>query len=485
MSDGNHRGIHWSEGMLILPHHFQAQDAHWSGRQALARQSSRPYAYGLRRLRIQPEALANQEFRVTELTALTRAGTLLTLPGNTTLPSLSLVAGAAADTDTVGEVTRQGSFFVQLALPHGHQPQAGDDHCRFRVAEVEWRDVDREDSYETLEVQTFHARLIVTSSIAAPEGAEALPLARLTRSTEAGGGLVLDRTYIPPLLACDAWPILEEDILQAVKARVQSAARALADKLKAQGGLEAANQPAVRRNLHWLQTLNGGVTTLTQVAAARGLPPFEAYLELCRLVGQLAIFRPEMTAPDADELPEYDHDDLGRIFHQAALALTLPDDRPSKVRRLDLRWNDAGDFFEVKLPGEVSRGRTQLFVGMRTDLKPDTLDRFIGENYLNWKLGAAAQIAEITNGGLPGVDLHRLAGVHADLPAADDLHYYALEQQGDYWQRAEEAGTLALHLVPQFMQAKPHRGAHDAWVHNGRDPSRSRQIEFFLFAVQR
>ena len=57
--------------------------------------------------------------------------------------------------------------------------------------------------------------------------------------------------------------------------------------------------------------LNEASTVLNTIAFAEGIHPFTAYLELCRLVGQLAIFGESRRAP---KIPAYDHDDLGGCF---------------------------------------------------------------------------------------------------------------------------------------------------------------------------
>jgi len=48
------------------------------------------------------------------------------------------------------------------------------------------------------------------------------------------------------------------------------------------------------------------------MAYARGIHPLTAYLELCRLVGQLSILDAAVLVPPA--LPPYNHDDLGGCF---------------------------------------------------------------------------------------------------------------------------------------------------------------------------
>ena len=57
--------------------------------------------------------------------------------------------------------------------------------------------------------------------------------------------------------------------------------------------------------------MNEGHSVLSHVAFAPGVHPADAYLELCRIVGQLSVFGADARPP---ELPRYDHDDLGGCF---------------------------------------------------------------------------------------------------------------------------------------------------------------------------
>ena len=58
---------------------------------------------------------------------------------------------------------------------------------------------------------------------------------------------------------------------------------------------------------------NEALAYLSNLAFVEGIHPLPAYLELCRLVGQLSIFHATRRPPD---LPRYNHDDLGGCFHR-------------------------------------------------------------------------------------------------------------------------------------------------------------------------
>ena len=60
--------IHWSEGLFLKPHHFQAADRAWSEVLQTGEQWDHPYHYGIRRLELSPEAIANYQFQAMQAT---------------------------------------------------------------------------------------------------------------------------------------------------------------------------------------------------------------------------------------------------------------------------------------------------------------------------------------------------------------------------------------------------------------------------------
>ena len=61
-----------------------------------------------------------------------------------------------------------------------------------------------------------------------------------------------------------------------------------------------------------LSVLNEAYLGLAPLAFTPGIHPFPAYQELCRIMGRLSIFRASRRYPD--DLPRYDHDNLGPVF---------------------------------------------------------------------------------------------------------------------------------------------------------------------------
>src|SRR5262249_23019591 len=145
----------------------------------------------------------------------------------------------------------------------------------------------------------------------APPGCEVLPIARVERSAQAEAVPQLQEVYIPPLLACDAWEPLRQGILQQIYDRVGKLVKQRAQQVRSRRITFDSQSPGDRQIFEGLRVLNEASAYLGVMAQAQGVHPLPAYLELCRLVGRLAIFG---TDPEPPELPPSDHDDLGRCF---------------------------------------------------------------------------------------------------------------------------------------------------------------------------
>jgi predicted component of type VI protein secretion system len=76
--------------MLVLPHHFQAAQANLVDAFNSSIDWLNPFAYGLRNLTINLDALANFEVRIPRLQARLKDGTLVSVPENAHLSTLDL-----------------------------------------------------------------------------------------------------------------------------------------------------------------------------------------------------------------------------------------------------------------------------------------------------------------------------------------------------------------------------------------------------------
>ena len=138
-------------------------------------------------------------------------------------------------------------------------------------------------------------------------------MARVEKSERAESTPQLDETYIPPLLACDAWHVLSVGILQEIYDRIGRKIEKLAGQAVSRGLSLESTVPKTMLILSQLRELNEAYATLTNLAFVEGIHPLLAYQELCRIVGQLSILSPTRRTP---AIPRYNHDDLGGCFYK-------------------------------------------------------------------------------------------------------------------------------------------------------------------------
>lgn len=462
------RPVHWSEGMLVLPHHFQAAQSNLLDWLATSQDWIFANGYGIRALEINLDALKNFEVRVPRLQARLKDGTLLAVPENAHLPILDLKS-VMSETPEV---------YLQLALPEviagkANAARQGDGQ-RFLTTTEEWEDRNDGGNPRPIETHRHNARLLATPTRDAPKGFESIPLVKLRRAQTAEAPPEIDESYIPPLLSCDAWKPLKEGVLASINAKLGAFIKTQAEYLRTHGGWSEANQPQIRMGIMQLFAINSSYPYLTQLTLAAGVHPFLLYTELCRLLGQLSLFRPDWQPP---ELPKYDHDDLARIFRQIKIELDpLCQVAKGKVQRYP--FMGIQDWMEVTLDPNWMRGH-RFYVGARSELPPELLEKLFSNKWLDWKLGSPRSILKIYEQGLAGVPLKRVLGVHATLPALANVTYFEIVQEGVYWEEVAETRGLALKVNERYVRGN-FVGQSTITVVDPKNQSRDLGLELFV-----
>ena len=440
------RPVHWSEGMLVLPHHFQAASAYQSEQLTVSQNWQCPCNYGVRAMDLDRDALNNFEVRIPRLQARMRDGSLLLVPENAHLDILDLRP----------EMSDGQDVYLHLVVPEivqgkcnaGRKGRGNDE--RFLIEAEEWEDRNAAGNPRPIETHRFNARVVALPTLESPKGFESLPIGRLQRSQQADSPPQLAEDYIPPLLCCDCWPALRDGILGAVRAQLGSYTKMQADYLRTHGGWTEANQPQIRKGIAQLNAVNSSYPYLVQLTEALGVHPFLAYTELCRLVGQLSLFRDDWQPPD---LPIYDHDDLGRIFRAIKIELDVifrAEGPTAKVQRYP--FVGVQEWMEVALDPRWLRGNYGLYVGVRSELTAERLELLFSDRWLDWKLGSSRTILQIYRNAEAGLTLNRVAGVHQSLPALKNVTYFEIDLRGRYWEQSAESRTLALKVNERYIR---------------------------------
>jgi type VI secretion system protein ImpJ len=431
------REVHWHEGMFLRPQHLQADHRHQAQLLHLNNRWDHPFNWGLRAFTLDREALANHRFVLRTLEARLRDGNVVALPEDGTLPALDLKP----------LLENEPAVTVFLAVPVLQLGRANVAEApsrevgRYRVDSFELEDENTGLDPQPVQVRRLNLQLLVSGEDQA--GFEVLPLARVERSPEASATPQIHLPYIPPLLATDAWGPLHGDILQAVYNRIGRKIELLADQVLSRGiSLESRSQGDALI-VGQLRVLNEASALLRTLAFVRGCHPYPAYLELCRLVGQLAIFGDSRRPP---ELPCYDHDDLGGCFYQVRRYLDGLLDQIVEPDYKQRPFEGAGLRMQVALEPAWLESVWEMYVGVKSPLSSDECISLLTRGQLDMKIGSSERVDRIFQMGAAGLKLTYSPTPPRALPSMQGLIYFQVSRDSEEWQNVQKSLTLAIRL---------------------------------------
>jgi type VI secretion system protein ImpJ len=425
--------------MFLRPHHFQASARHTQYISHLSEKWDHYYNWGLGAAEIDMDALANYRLVVRGLKARMRDGTLVSIPEDGTLPT--------ADLKTAFE--GQNNLTVFLAVPIANLGKANvstngtTEGARFLLDAQELEDENTGVNPQRVDVRLLNLKVLLDTEDHA--GYEVLPICRVQKSAKAEGTPELDVTYIPPLLACEAWQPLLAGILQQIYDRIGKRIQLLAELVVSRGitfDSQAQGDPQIFAQL---RALNEAYALMGVMFFAQGVHPFPAYLELCRLVGQLSIFGPTRRPPD---LPKYDHDDLGGCFYRLKHYIdALFEDAP-KPDYKERPFIGAALRMQVSLEPSWLESIYQLFVGVKSTLSTDECINLLTKSSLDMKIGSSDRVDDIFKRGQAGLRFAHSQRPPRALPSLPGLIYFQVnrESQLEEWQNVQKSLTLALRL---------------------------------------
>jgi type VI secretion system protein ImpJ len=438
------RDVHWHEGMFLRQHHFL------SGRRESLRVGQlnakwdAHYNWGLRSIKLDADGLGNFRFSVSSLEARLRDGTLVQVPDDGQLQELDLKPALEANRRVTVHlavpVVKSGRANVSEAGP---SPDA-----RYHLVTQEVEDENTGTDPQLVTFRRPNLRLLLSTQDLT--GYTTLPIARVERTERAEATPQLDPTYFPSMLACDAWYDLQVGVLQAVYDRVGRKIEKLAGQAVSRGlTLDSRAQDTVHI-FGQLRELNEAYATLANLAFIEGVHPLTVYVELCRLVGQLAVFDPTRRPP---AIPRYNHDDLGGCFYRLKHHL---DHLLSIVPEPDYQerpFIGAGLRMQVSLERAWLDETARMFIGVHCTLDPEEVVRLMKPGALDMKVGSSERVEAIFRMGETGLKFAPAPNPPPALPRDPGLTYFQVsrDQADEEWKRVERSLTLAIRLNEELV----------------------------------
>jgi len=439
--------VHWEEGMFLRSHHFQAAQRHAQSRADLSEKWDLHYNWGLRSITLNRDALANFRFEVDSLRARLRDGTLVAAPEECALPSLDL--------KPVLQGGRKRTIY--LGLPkfnpsRNNVPIPGQDAAvRYAVDSIRLEDENTGVNPQLIKFRRLHARLLLDGQD--HSGFEVVPLGRVERSTEATAVPQLDAAFFPPLLACDAWDDLSRGIVQEVYHRVgRKIERLAAQVLSRRVPFESQTRGAALIFAQ-LREMNEAYATLGVLAFAEGVHPLKAYLELVRLVGQMAIFDAETRRPPP--IPRYDHDDLAGCFYRVKTHLDALLDVVVEPEYKERPFVGAGYRMLIQeLESAWLDSSWEMYIGVQSPLeRAQCVELLTDSSQLDMKVGGARRVEAIYRQRFPGLQFAHEPNPTQSLPRRPGLIYFQVDRDSEpeEWRQVVESRSLAIRVNDRFL----------------------------------
>jgi type VI secretion system protein ImpJ len=440
--------VNWTEGMLLRPQHFQATDRFWQELVATSDRFNHAYNYGLVEIEINEQALANLQLEVIGCKARLHDGTIIAFDASH-LDRVDLKSPSPGSTSLDEIFDKEESVIVYLAIPGfvdnagSNVSQAGGNGATTRYSSFDL-DVDDDSLSGNRKPISFRQENICFRFDAdGTQGFDYVPICRLRRSASGEGFPEIDPDYFPPCLAINAWPDLGINVVRKIYDMIESRVSQLS-KLLFDRDIDWSSQRPGDLNLFYLAgVLNEALGTLRCLAFAKGVHPFEAYKELCRIIGRLSILGPEKRSPD---FPLYDHDDLARIFKWAMREIDIRSNLPDDGVKSKF-FVGAGRTMRVTVDPDWFTPKWNLYIGIHhPTIKQQELFKVFVKQRPDWKFGSFDQIDEIFEQAKPGVKVSPLQQTPGPLAGRNNWVFLSVSENNHPWQRVTMTNSLAMRL---------------------------------------
>ncbi len=433
----------WSEGMFLTPHHFQQADRYTENLISRRLAAIRSLGWGVCRLQINTDALANGEFVLSKCAAILPDGTALDTPDLDPLPPARPI-DAAFD-------AKRNSLGVYLATPlarAGNLAFSAEGVSDGRPTRYHRRSLsaaDENSGGSEREIVLAAKTLRILFEGEPSDDYVTLKIAELSRS--ASGKYTLSDLYVPPCLYLSSSSHLVaylRRILEMISAK--STDLSSQRRQRSTGLVEFTMSEAA--NFWFLHTVNATIPVLMHLHGHPDVHPEDVFLVLARLAGELFTFSGEGHPKD---LPQYSHDAVGASFASmekkiSDLMGTVIPTRCSPIPLEKLR--------DSLFKGQLRDDRLlegQFYLAVMADVPED---KIIKEVPLKAKVSSSDKVDGLIAAALKGLPLRHLPSPPAEIPVQPGRQYFQVDKTGDHWEAVKKSRSISFYIPPEFKNLK-------------------------------
>jgi type VI secretion system protein ImpJ len=430
--------ILWGEGLFLRPQHFQRQDVYHETRLHHIANALHPYAWGVRSMQIDKDALVNSSLRFNDLSVVFPDGEIYNAPQDDNLPPIISLAEIP--------LTQQSITF-SLAVPslnwHGGNSAETNTNISARYSHHGEETPDLFTQAATAELMYLDKQVRVVSEFESLDSFVSFPIARLRR--EATGGFAIDTNFMAPSIS-----IKSNSILFLQMRRLMDSLQAKVDALYGHHREPSKNVIEFRSGdiaSFWLlNTASSAFATLTHLFHHPTLHPERYFEQLLNLTGQLMTFSKTHSLSD---LPIYKHEDPSPGFTKLHDMIKDLLDTVISSRYFEIALSEIKPSYHS---GRIDSGKiddkTAFFLGVSADMPALELVDIVP---LRFKIGAPDDVEKFVLSAMPGVRLVHSPQVPSALPVKPDTYYFSIENKGPLYERMLQAQSLSIY-VPSGVQ---------------------------------
>ena len=446
----NRHRVVWTKGMFLTPQHFQTQDQFFEDALQFRFAASHYANWGVTRLDIDSEALGNALFRLNQCSGIMPDGEPFDIPETDDMPPSRSVADHFPPTRDSLDVflgipeNRPRARNVTIPGPGQAESSPAPPSTRYLAETRMVADDNAGGEEKPVQVRRRTFRLVFEDEYR--DGFSCFRIAQVTRN--AAGMPILNPRFVAPSLDLASSPYLSMLLRRQIEILATKSATLSAPR-RQRGKVLAEFAPSETANFWLLHTVNSYLPELKHIWKVRHGHPEPAYVAMLRLAGALATFSLDA---HAENLPDYDHNDLGRCF-------TLLDDRirdlmetviPSKFVAVPLEVRDRFIWGGTVTEDQYFRN-SQFFLAISSKMGIDDLIRKVPQLI---KISSQDDIQRLIRNALPGITLRHTPVPPAAIPIRLDNQYFSLNQGGPLWDAITLSRQIAVHAPGEIVEPK-------------------------------
>lgn len=302
--------VHWHEGLFLRPHHLQLLQNNTSYLYRSERHLHTYHPYGIIEIDVSESGLENHIIKLNQLTAIMPGGIEISMPGNAHIPPLNIKDSIQDSLDPI-------TIYLAVPIWSRNEPNSSEDTIAnaenrrlYNAVEKQYTDENIGDNPQSILMREVNTFLVIDKEV--QTDVELLPLLEIQPLTEDNNetSASISTTYIPPCLCMGGSKELSR-IMANFLDQLRAFREELVVSLKHLGYNPELLSGILMEKVLQLRTLNSHTARLDSLLTHASFPPYELYLELRSLLGELAALQPMR---DLYDISEYDHDNCRPVF---------------------------------------------------------------------------------------------------------------------------------------------------------------------------